>query len=75
MLVVTVVLSVSRAAQPCDATSLPVQLERVGMQHQAGSDSLMTGDAFFKMKQVCTDIELEDGRGRSHLVCLILLAM
>jgi len=29
-----------------------LQLERVGMQHQAGSDSYLTGAAFFKMKQV-----------------------
>lgn len=28
------------------------QLERVGTQHQAGSDSYLTGAAFFKMKQV-----------------------
>ena len=32
--------------------SLPLQLERVGIQHQAGSDSYLTGAAFFKMKQV-----------------------
>ena len=35
------------------STYLP-QLERVGMQHQAGSDSYLTGAAFFKMKQVCS---------------------
>ncbi len=29
-----------------------VQLERQGTQHQAGSDSYLTGAAFFKMKQV-----------------------
>ena len=29
-----------------------VQLERVGTQHQAGSDSCLTGAAFFKMKHV-----------------------
>lgn len=29
------------------------QLERQGTQHQAGSDSYLTGAAFFKMKQVC----------------------
>ena len=29
-----------------------LQLERVGTQHQAGSDSYLTGAAFFKMKQV-----------------------
>jgi len=29
-----------------------LELERVGMQHQAGSDSYLTGAAFFKMKQV-----------------------
>ena len=29
-----------------------VQIERIGPQHQAGSDSLLTGGAFFKMREV-----------------------
>lgn len=31
-----------------------LDLERIGPQHQAGSDSLLTGMAFFKMREVHT---------------------
>lgn len=44
-----------------------LELERVGMQHQAGSDSLMTGDAFFKMKQVFFDDDIDDSKYCGHV--------
>jgi len=31
-----------------------IQVERLGPQHQAGSDSLLTGATFFKMREVWT---------------------
>lgn len=37
-----------------------LQLERVGVQHQAGSDSYLTGAAFFKMKQVFFDDHINE---------------
>lgn len=35
-----------------------LDLERIGPQHQAGSDSLLTGMAFFKMKEVRVALRL-----------------
>lgn len=37
-----------------------LKLERVGKQHQAGSDSYLTGAAFFRMKQVFFDDHINE---------------
>ena len=37
-----------------------LEVERIGPQHQAGSDSLLTGRAFFKMTEIYFEDELDD---------------
>nr|XP_050051750.1 CCR4-NOT transcription complex subunit 7-like [Dermacentor andersoni] len=37
-----------------------LQLERIGPQHQAGSDSLLTGAAFFKIRKVFFQDKMDD---------------
>lgn len=37
-----------------------LELERIGPQHQAGSDSLLTGAAFFKMREKFTPLTLRE---------------
>lgn len=44
-----------------------LQIERIGPQHQAGSDSLLTGAAFFKMREV--------GFPRCHVVCILAIVL
>jgi len=47
------------------AVSLGV--ERIGYQHQAGSDSLLTGEAFFRMKKQYFNDELDDTKYLGYL--------
>ncbi|KAH7983555.1 CCR4-NOT transcription complex subunit 7 [Rhipicephalus sanguineus] len=44
-----------------------LQLERVGPQHQAGSDSLLTGATFFKIRKVFFQNKLDDKKFRGFL--------
>ena len=44
-----------------------LEVERIGPQHQAGSDSLLTGRAFFKMTEIYFEDELDDSKVRTAL--------
>lgn len=44
-----------------------LQLERVGIQHQAGSDSYLTGAAFFRMKQQYFEDAIDDEKYCGYL--------
>ncbi|KAF4521461.1 hypothetical protein B566_EDAN001758 [Ephemera danica] len=44
-----------------------LELERVGPQHQAGSDSLLTGMAFFKMREMFFEDNIDDAKYCGHL--------
>ncbi|XP_054708919.1 CCR4-NOT transcription complex subunit 7-like isoform X2 [Uloborus diversus] len=44
-----------------------LELERIGPQHQAGSDSLLTGIAFFKMREMFFEDNIDDDKYCGHL--------
>jgi len=44
-----------------------LELERVGPQHQAGSDSLLTGNAFFRMREMFFEDNIDDAKYCGHL--------
>jgi CCR4-NOT transcription complex subunit 7/8 len=39
-----------------------LQVTRIGPQHQAGSDSLLTSSTFFKMRQMFFEDEIDDNK-------------
>ncbi|EDV25162.1 uncharacterized protein TRIADDRAFT_26102 [Trichoplax adhaerens] len=44
-----------------------LQVDRVGPQHQAGSDSMLTGDTFFKMKMIFFENDIDESVYGGHL--------
>ncbi|XP_074057270.1 CCR4-NOT transcription complex subunit 7-like [Macrotis lagotis] len=44
-----------------------LELERIGSQHQAGSDSLLTGMAFFKMREMFFEDHIDDAKYSGYL--------
>ena len=44
-----------------------LEVERIGPQHQAGSDSLLTGLTFFKMTEMFFEDAIDDSKYLGHL--------
>lgn len=44
-----------------------LEIERIGPQHQAGSDSLLTGASFFKMREMFFEDNIDDAKYCGHL--------
>ncbi|XP_013387545.1 CCR4-NOT transcription complex subunit 7 [Lingula anatina] len=44
-----------------------LELTRIGPQHQAGSDALLTGHAFFKMREMFFEDNIDDAKYCGHL--------
>jgi len=44
-----------------------LELQRVGPQHQAGSDALLTGMAFFKMREMFFEDNIDNAKYCGHL--------
>lgn len=44
-----------------------LEIRRIGPQHQAGSDSLLTGMAFFKMREMFFEDNIDNDKYSGHL--------
>merc|ERR1712020_752697 len=44
-----------------------LEVRRVGPQHQAGSDALLTGQTFFRMKEMFFEDDIDDSKYCGHL--------
>ena len=44
-----------------------LEVRRIGPQHQAGSDSLLTGQTFFKMKEMFFEDDIDDSKYLGHV--------
>lgn len=44
-----------------------LDIRRIGPQHQAGSDSLLTGMAFFKMREMFFEDNIDNDKYSGHL--------
>nr|ACO14594.1 CCR4-NOT transcription complex subunit 7 [Caligus clemensi] len=44
-----------------------LEVHRIGPQHQAGSDALLTGQTFFKMKEMFFEDDIDDSKYCGHL--------
>ena len=44
-----------------------LEVPRIGPQHQAGSDSLLTGQTFFKLKEMFFEDDIDDSKYCGHL--------
>ena len=55
-------LQVSFSSYTLGIVDRSTQVQRVGTQHQAGSDSLLTASTFFKMRSKFFEDEIDDSK-------------
>jgi CCR4-NOT transcription complex subunit 7/8 len=53
-------IGVRMSCRTLETSSSPAQVQRIGPQHQAGSDSLLTAAVFFRIRSTYFNNELDD---------------
>ena len=66
-------LQVSSLRDRRDTIYKSTQVQRVGTQHQAGSDSLLTASTFFKMRSKFFEDEIDDSKYMYASITLMLV--